>query len=236
VVKDAASSAQIEGTRATIVDVIEMGADVALFETDADDILYYIKALNYGIERLKNFPLSLKLIREIHKQLMTGARSSHFANPGEFRDSQNWIGGTKPDNALFVPPNVQDMKRALSDLEKFLYNEKETLPLIHIALTHAQFETIHPFFDGNGRTGRLLITMLLCHKNMLEKPVLFLSSYFKKYQKVYYQRLHDYHDGEVFSWINFFLDGVIEIANDSILISKQITLLSEEDMSKMLSF
>ena len=236
VVKDAASSAQIEGTRATIVDVIEMGADVALFETDADDILYYIKALNYGIERLKNFPLSLKLIREIHKQLMTGARSSHFANPGEFRDSQNWIGGTKPDNALFVPPNVQDMKRALSDLEKFLYNEKETLPLIHIALTHAQFETIHPFLDGNGRTGRLLITMLLCHKNMLEKPVLFLSSYFKKYQKVYYQRLHDYHDGEVFSWINFFLDGVIEIANDSILISKQITLLSEEDMSKMLSF
>lgn len=233
VAKDATSSAQIEGTKATIVDAIEMEAGVAVKKTDADDILYYIKALHYGIERLKEFPLSLRLIREIHSRLMTGARVSHFADPGEFRKSQNWIGGTKPDNASFVPPTVNEMNRALNDLEKFLHDEKETLPLIHAALTHAQFETIHPFLDGNGRTGRLLITMLLCHRNMLERPVLFLSSYFKKYQKVYYQRLHDYHYGDVDAWINFFLDGVIETANDSILISKQITNLREDDMTRI---
>ena len=197
--------------------------------------MYYIKALNYGIERLKEFPLSLRLIREIHSQLMTGARATHFADPGEFRKSQNWIGGTTPNNASFVPPSVDKMNRALNDLEKFLHNEKTTLPLIHTALTHAQFETIHPFLDGNGRTGRLLITMLLFHRNMLERPVLFLSSYFKKHRKVYYQKLHDYHYGEVEPWIDFFLDGVIETANDSILISKQITKLREDDMAKIQS-
>ena len=235
VAKDAASSSQIEGTKASMADAIEMNAGVALKKTDADDILFYIKALNYGIERLKEFPLSLRLIREIHSKLMTGARATHFADPGEFRKSQNWIGGTTPNNASFVPPTVSEMTRALDDLEKFLHNEKSTLPLIHTALTHAQFETIHPFLDGNGRTGRLLITMLLCHRNMLEKPVLFLSSYFKKYRKVYYQKLHDYHYGEVEPWINFFLDGVIETANDSILISKQITKLREDDITKIQS-
>ena len=166
---------------------------------------------------------------------MTGARATHFADPGEFRKSQNWIGGTTPNNASFVPPAVDEMNRALNDLEKFLHNEKTTLPLIHTALTHAQFETIHPFLDGNGRTGRLLITMLLCHRNMLERPVLFLSSYFKKHRKVYYQKLHDYHYGEVEPWIDFFLDGVIETANDSILILKQITKLREDDMEKIQS-
>lgn len=233
VAKDAESSAQIEGTKATIVDAIEMKGGVAMKETDADDILYYIKALNYGLKRLKEFPLSLRLIREIHSQLMTGARSTHFADPGEFRKSQNWIGGTKPDNASFVPPTVDEMNRALNDLEKFLHNEKATLPIIHAAFAHSQFETIHPFLDGNGRTGRLIITMLLCHRNMLERPVLFLSSYFKKHQKVYYQRLHGYHYGDVEAWINFFLDGVIETANDSILVSKQITKLREDDMAKI---
>lgn len=231
--KDATSSAQIEGTKATIVDAIEMDAGVASSETDADDILYYIKALDYGTERLKGFPLSLRLLREIHAQLMTGARSTHFADPGEFRKTQNWIGGTRPDNALFVPPPVHEMNRSLNDFEKFLYDEKATLPLIHIGLTHAHFETIHPFLDGNGRTGRLLITMLLCHRNMLERPVLFLSSYFKKNQKIYYQRLHDYHDGGVEAWLDFFLDGVIDTANDSILLSKKITKLREDDMAKI---
>ena len=184
VAKDATSSSQIEGTKASMADAIEMNAGVAIKKTDADDILFYIKALNYGIERLKEFSLSLRLIREIHSQLMTDARATHFADPGEFRKSQNWIGGTTPNNASFVPPTVGEMNKALNDLEKFLHNEKLTLPLIHTALTHAQFETIHPFLDGNGRTGRLLITMLLCHRNMLERPVLFLSSYFKKHQKL----------------------------------------------------
>ena len=233
--KDAASSAQIEGTKATIVDAIEMDAGVAVKKNDADDILYYIKALHYGIERLNSFPLSLRLIREIHSALMTGARATHFADPGEFRQTQNWIGGTSPENATFVPPPVPEMKTALGDFEKFLHNEKATLPLIHIALMHAQFETIHPFLDGNGRTGRLLITMLLCHKEMLERPVLFLSTFFKKHQKVYYQKLYNYSYGETEEWINFFLDGVIETVQNAILISKQITKLRDDDMAKIQS-
>ena len=233
VAKDAASSAQIEGTQATMVEAIEMEAGVTTEQTDANDILYYIKALNYGTERLKKFPLSLRLTREIHSQLVEGARTSHFADPGQFRRSQNWIGGTSPTNALYVPPTVDDMNRALDDFEKFLHAKLQTPPLLHIALMHAQFETIHPFLDGNGRTGRLLITMLLCHRNLLERPVLFLSSYFKKHQKVYYSKLHDYHDGEVETWVDFFLDGVIHTANESISISKQITELREVDMAKI---
>lgn len=233
VAKDAESSAQIEGTQATIIDALEKGAGIAVKDTDADDILYYIKALEYGTERLKTLPLSLRLIKELHEKLMTGARATHFANPGEFRNSQNWIGGTSPSNALFVPPPVNEMKEALNDFEKFLYNENSVLPIIHIALTHAQFETIHPFLDGNGRTGRLIITMLLCHRNLLERPVLFLSSFFKQNQKVYYQKLDGYHSGEVHEWIDFFLDGVIATAEESIEISKQIRAIRDEDMEKI---
>jgi len=233
--KDAASSAQIEGTKATMIDAIEKSGGVATSKTDADDILFYIKALDYGIKRLENFPLSLRLIKEIHSRLMTGARASHFSDPGEFRKSPNWIGGTTPANALFVPPLVEDMHRALNDFEKFLHSEEMTLPLIHIAYTHAQFETIHPFLDGNGRTGRLLVTMLLCHRKLLERPALFLSSYFKKHQKIYYQKLNGYHFGEVEEWINFFLDGVIDTANESIIISKKITGIREQDLEKIQS-
>ncbi len=233
VAKDAESSSQIEGTKATMVDAMEKKAGIATKETDADDILYYIKALNYGLDRVKTLPLSLRFICELHNKLMTGARASHFSDPGSFRKSQNWIGGTLPSNASFVPPPVNEMQKALNNFEKFLHDEKATLPLIQIALAHAQFETIHPFLDGNGRTERLLITMLLCHNAMLEKPVLFLSAYFKKYQKIYYQKLYDYHHGEVGSWIDFFLDGVIETAEQSILISKKITKLRETDMAKI---
>ena len=164
---------------------------------------------------------------------MAGARSTHFSDPGEFRKSQNWIGGTRPDNAHFVPPTVSDMNRALSDFEKFLHEEKKILPLIHIGVMHAQFETIHPFLDGNGRTGRLFITLLLCHRKLLERPVLFLSSYFKKHQRLYYQKLDDYHNGNVEDWINFFLDGVIETAQESIEISRKIRQLRDSDMTKI---
>jgi Fic family protein len=234
VTKDATSSAQIEGTRATIIDAIEMNAGVATKKTDADDILFYIKSLNYGVKRLGDFPLSLRFIRELHSKLMDGARSTHFADPGEFRKTQNWIGGTTPSNALFVPPPVADMHNALNDFEGFLHAENQTLPLIQTAIMHAQFETIHPFLDGNGRTGRLMITMLIFYKGLLERPVLFLSSYFKKYQKIYYQRLNAYHEnGEVEAWVDFFLDGIIETANASILASKEITRLREDDMSKI---
>jgi Fic family protein len=233
--KDATSSAQIEGTKATLVDALEMDAGVASKKTDADDILFYVKALNYGIGRLGEFPFSLRFIRELHSQLMTEARSTHFADPGEFRRTQNWIGGTSPSNALYVPPPVPDMRDALDDFEKFLRTKDLTLPIIHAALMHAQFETIHPFLDGNGRTGRLLITMLLYERGLLERPVLFLSSYFKKHQKVYYLRLDGYHNGEVEEWVNFFLDGIIETALDAIRISKEITRLREHDMEKLLA-
>ena len=233
VAKDAESSAQIEGTRATMMDALEKSAGVALKETDADDILYYIKALEYGTERLKTLPLSLRLIREVHDKLMTGARATHFADPGEFRKSQNWIGGTTPANALFVPPPVHEMHQSLGDFEGFLHDEESVLPLIHIALSHAQFETIHPFLDGNGRTGRLIVTMLLCHRDLLERPVLFLSSYFRKNQKTYYARLNGYHEGDVYSWLDFFLDGIIETANESIEISKKIRKIRDDDMAKI---
>lgn len=233
ITKDATSSAQIEGTQATIVDALEMESGVATKETDAGDIIYYIKALNFGIKRLESFPLSKRVIKEIHAQLMTGARATHFSDPGEFRKTQNWIGGTRPDNAHFVPPPVNEMKYSLNDFETFLHNEQKVLPLIHIGIMHAQFETIHPFLDGNGRTGRLLVTLLLCHRNLLERPVLFLSSYFKKHQKTYYQKLDDYHAGNVDSWLDFFLDGVIETAKESIEIARKIRKLRDEDMLKI---
>lgn len=236
--KDAASSSQIEGTMATMVDAIE--AEVKITENipdDVDDILHYIKALNYGMKRVTegNFPMGLRFVRELHKELMHKARRTHFSDPGEFRKSQNWIGGTRPGNARFVPPPVEAMKTSLGELETFIHVDDTIPTVIKAGLVHAQFETIHPFLDGNGRTGRMLITFYLWKEGYLEKPVLFLSSYFKKYQKVYYERLSDYHSGSVFKWTEFFLDGVIEIANEAIDTVGQITKLREEDMIKIQS-
>jgi len=234
--KDAASSSQIEGTLATMVDAIE--AEVKINEkipSDVDDILHYIKALNYGVERVtrNNFPMALRLVRELHKELMYKARATHFSDPGEFRKSQNWIGGTRPDNARFVPPPVIEMLASLGELEKFMHAEDTIPTIIKAGLIHAQFETIHPFLDGNGRTGRMLITFYLWKEGFLEKPVLFLSSYFKRHQQIYYEKLEDYHDGKVNEWIDFFLDGVIEIANEAIDIVGKITVLREKDMAKI---
>jgi Fic family protein len=232
ILKDATYSAQIEGTKATMMDALELEAGFQNHETDADDILFYIKALNYGIARLTNFPFSLRFIRELHKELMTNARSSHFSDPGEFRRSQNWIGGTNLQNAAYVPPTTEDMQKALTDLEGFIHRT-DIIPIVHAALTHAQFETIHPFLDGNGRTGRLIISLFLYQRQILEKPVLFLSSYFKKHQQLYYQKLDGYHNNQVNEWLNFFLDAVIETANESIETSKKITSLIETDMRKI---
>jgi len=234
--KDAASSSQIEGTMATMIDAIEAEIKITTnIPEDVDDILHYIKALNYGIKRATadNFPMVLRFIRELHKELMHKARVTHFSDPGEFRQTQNWIGGTRPDNARFVPSPVSEMHGALSDLEKFMNTDDATLAVIKAGLIHAQFETIHPFLDGNGRTGRMLITFYLWKERFIEKPVLFLSSYFKKYQKIYYEKLSGYHDGNVTEWIDFFLDGVIEIANEAIDIVGKITVLREKDMAKI---
>ena len=232
--KDAASSSQIEGTHATMIDAIEAEARIETdIPSDVDDILHYIKALNYGMRRMQEFPFVLRFVRELHKELMEGARSTHHAYPGEFRRTQNWIGGTSWNNASFVPPPVEDMNRALGDLEKFVHSEGDLLPLIKAGILHAQFETIHPFTDGNGRTGRMLITFFLWKAGLLERPVLFLSSYFKRHQKVYYERLRGYHHGEAERWMDFFLDGVIDIAQEAIDIVSKITTIRDRDMMKL---
>jgi len=234
--KDAAASSQIEGTQATMIDTIEAESKTAVkIPDDVADILHYIKALNYGITRLKDFPFSLRFIREIHKVLMKGARKTHFSDPGNFRASQNWIGGTKPSNASFVPPPINEMKRALSDLEKFFYNDCVALPIIKAGMIHAQFETIHPFLDGNGRTGRMLITFILNLEKLLDLPVLFLSNYFKQHQNTYYEKLNDYHNSKIERWLEFFLDGVIDVSEEAIETAKKITILREKDMQKIQS-
>ena len=221
---------------ATMIDAIEaeVGTNTNI-PNDVDDILHYIQALRYGMERAKteNFPLSLRFLRELHRELMSQARASQFANPGEFRQTQNWIGGTRPDNARFVPPPVTEMNRSLGDLEKYIYQEDATLVIVKAGLLHAQFETIHPFLDGNGRTGRMFITFFLWQQHFLENPVLFLSSYFKKYQQHYYEKLTDYHNGHVEAWIDFFLDGVIEISDEAISIVDKLTSLRERDFMKI---
>lgn len=234
--KDATSSSQIEGTMATMIDAIE--AEIKIHTNipeDVDDILHYIRALNYGMKRVvvDDFPLTLRFIRELHEKLMHKARATHFSDPGEFRKSQNWIGGTQPDNARFVPPPVDDMHKALTDFENYMHSEDGTLPVIKAGLLHAQFETIHPFLDGNGRTGRMLVTFYLWKEKFLEKPVLFLSSYFKKHQQLYYEKLFGYHNGIVDDWVDFFLDGVIEIAGEAIDIVGEITILRQNDMEKV---
>lgn len=236
--KDAAASSQIEGTMATMIDAIEAEVRTnANVPNDVDDILHYIKALRYGMERAKidNFPFSLRFLRDLHRELMSKARATHFADPGEFRTSQNWIGGTRPDNARYVPPPVVEMKQSLDDLEKYFYATDNLLTVIKAGVLHAQFETIHPFLDGNGRTGRMLITFFLWHEHFLENPVLFLSSYFKRHQEAYYEKLMLYHTGNVASWVDFFLDGVIEIANEAVATVDKITKLREQDMMKMQS-
>lgn len=233
ITKDATSSSQIEGTKATIIDAFEYAADpVITNDTDADDISHYIQALNYGLTRLKDddFPFSLRFVRELHKKLMDGARSTHFSDPGEFRKTQNHIGGTRPDNASFVPPAPEELNTPLRDLENFIHTPF-IHPIIDAGLLHSQFETIHPFLDGNGRTGRLLITFYFIHNKCLDLPALFLSSYFKKYKKVYYQRLDEYHNGNILPWLDFFIDAVISTAEEAIEMSKKVTELRNQDLA-----
>lgn len=232
--KDAASSSQIEGTHADLIDAIEAEAKIDThIPEDVDDILHYIRALNYGMKRMEKFPLSLRFVRELHRELMEDARVTNHPYPGEFRRTQNWIGGTTLKNASFVPPPVTEMKESLSDLERFIHSGDDMLTLIKAGLLHAQFETIHPFTDGNGRTGRMLVTFYLMKMELLEKPVLFLSSYFRKHQELYYQRLNGYHSGNVQAWIEFFLDGVIEIAEEASETVAQITRIRDRDTLKI---
>lgn len=235
--KDAAYSSQIEGTKATLQDAVAapVTEEKARMHPDVDDITHYVEAVNYGIERTKTLPISLRLIKEIHERPMTGARATQHAYPGEFRRSQNWIGGKSPSDASFVPPAPSDMQNSLDDLEKFIHAKDELPSLVKAGLLHAQFETIHPFTDGNGRTGRVLISMYMHHAELLELPILYLSSYFKKHQKLYYQKLQEYHDEDanINGWLEFFLEGVAEIADSSIETCAKITALRDKDFAKM---
>ncbi|MEK7202144.1 MAG: Fic family protein [Patescibacteria group bacterium] len=235
--KDAAYSSQIEGTKATLQDAVAapVTEEKSRMHPDVDDITHYVNAVNYGIERTKTLPISLRLIKEIHARLMTGARSTQHAYPGEFRRSQNWIGGKSPMDASFVPPAPNDMQNSLDDLEKFIHAKDDPPSLIKAGLLHAQFETIHPFTDGNGRTGRMLIAMYMHSAELLELPILYLSSYFKKHQKLYYQKLQEYHDEDanINGWLEFFLEGVAEIADSSVETCAKITALRDKDFAKM---
>jgi Fic family protein len=235
--KDAAYSSQIEGTKATLQDAVAapVTEEKSRLHPDVDDIVHYVDAVNYGIQRSATLPISLRMIREIHEKLMVGARSTHHAYPGEFRRSQNWIGGKTPQDASFVPPAPQDMHIALNDLERFIHAKDDYPCLIKAGLLHAQFETIHPFTDGNGRAGRMLIAMYMHHTKILELPILYLSSYFKKHQKLYYQKLQNYHeeDSDINGWLEFFLEGVAEIADSSIETCTKITALRDRDFAKM---
>lgn len=229
--KEAVLSSQIEGTQASLVDVLAFEADAALPKNpqDIEEVVNYVAALNYGLERLASLPLSLRLIREIHERLMVGVRGAE-KHPGQFRTSQNWIGGIGSTlaTARFIPPAPSDMQAALGDLELFLHASKPLPKLLKIGLAHAQFETIHPFLDGNGRMGRLLITFYLCQQQVLRKPLLYLSHYFKAHQTEYYDHLQQVRDeGAWENWLQFFLQGVAEVAQQATTTARGIVQLRE---------
>lgn len=232
--KEAAYSSQVEGTRAKLTDALQAEVErTPDMPKDVDDILHYIQAMNEGLKRLDKLPLSLRLIREVHATLLTKARSSTNPHPGEFRKSQNWIMGTNPQDARFVPPPPEYVMEAMSDLEKFFYSHEDLPILIKAGLIHSQFETIHPFLDGNGRTGRLLITFYLCQQKILERPVLYLSEHFKKHRDVYFSMLDEYRKGNVVSWLDFFLKGIVRVAGEAIETSNKVIELREKDLQKV---
>jgi Fic family protein len=230
--KEAVLSSQIEGTQASLADVLELEAKVLNPDSPSDvaDVLNYVRALDYGMERLKTLPMSLRLICEIHERLMEGNRGQE-RNPGEFRRSQNWIGpqGCNLNTARYVPPAPDDMKNALGDWEKFLHDSGRMPILFKVGLAHSQFESIHPFLDGNGRIGRLMITFLLCEQDVLRRPMLYLSHFFKQNQTEYYDRLQAVRDkGEWEAWLKFFLRGIGQVAAEATQIARRILAVRDE--------
>jgi Fic family protein len=231
--KEAVLSSQIEGTQSSLSDLLlyENAEVPGVPLDDVQEVSNYVAALNHGLKRLRSgFPLSLRLIREIHEVLLVKGRGSH-AQPGEFRKSQNWIGGSRPGNAAYVPPPPEYVMDCLADLESFLQPEQNSLPLlIRAGLAHAQFETIHPFLDGNGRVGRLLITFMLTEQQMLHEPVLYLSLFFKKHRRLYYDRLNGTRSDEGWKeWLDFFLQGVRDTANQAVQTAIEIDKLFRAD-------
>ncbi len=230
--KEAVLSSQIEGTQSSLQDLLSAEAKMFSSElpSDVDEVVNYVNAMNHGLERLRDLPVSVRLIKEIHERLLHGARGARLT-PGELRTSQNWIGsgGCTLGEATFVPPPPHEVPAALGDLENFLHSGSDLPQLIQIGLAHVQFETIHPFLDGNGRIGRLLITFLLCQREILLKPVLYLSHFFKRHRSEYYERLQAVRDhGQWEEWLEFFLRGVSEVSREATETARRILALRED--------
>ncbi len=235
--KEAVLSSMIEGTQSSLADLLlfELDQEPGVPLQDVQEVSNYVAALDYGLSRLaEGFPLSLRLLKEIHGVLLAKGRGSH-QTPGEFRSSQNWIGGARPGNAVFVPPPAGQVLDCMSRLELFLHDRPESTPaLLKAALAHVQFETIHPFLDGNGRLGRLLITLLLCDQEVLRKPMLYLSLYFKTHRQYYYELLNAVRStGDWESWLDFFAEAVIETASQAVDTARQLLRLSHEDRDRI---
>lgn len=229
--REAVDSSAIEGTQSTLEDVLsyELRSGVTNLPDDVEEVVNYVRAMNYGLDRLSALPLSLRLIREIHGELLHGVRGGNKA-PGEFRRTQNWIGGAGAslNHATFVPPPVPDMTAALANLETYLHVRDEYPALVHAAIVHGQFETIHPFLDGNGRVGRLLITFLLMQQGVISRPLLYLSYFLKRHRAEYYDRLNAIRvDGDWEGWVRFFLRGVYETASEATDTARRIVRLRE---------
>jgi Fic family protein len=239
--KEAVLSSQIEGTQATLVDLLSheaMNPDRPLAGTDVDEVCNYLSALSYARSELRRkggLPLSTRLLNQAHRRLMAG-RPGRGARPGEVRSSQNWVGGTRPGNAVFVPPPPHALSDALSKFEQWMHAKDRRNPLVRCALLHAQFETIHPYLDGNGRIGRLLITLLLEHWELLSEPLLYLSLYFKRNRDEYYRRLGDIRtEGDWEAWVAFFLEGVRSTADETMATVRQMFALVNRDRANALA-
>jgi len=234
--KEAVLSSQIEGTQSTLSDLLrfEIEAQAGQPIDDIREVSNYVDAMMYGLERLEDLPLSLRLIREMHSRLLQSGRGES-KSPGEFRRSQNWIGGTRPGNALFVPPPPSEMNQCLDAFERFMHQSDTRLPaLIRAGLLHVQFETIHPFLDGNGRIGRLLVTLFLCVNGVLGKPLLYLSLYLKTHREDYYRLLQEVREhGAWEAWLEFFLTGVADTANQAFGAATRIVDLFKEDRERI---
>jgi Fic family protein len=234
--KEAVLSSQIEGTQSTLTDLLRFETEAQSGQPidDIREVSNYVDAMMYGLERLEQLPLSLRLIREMHARLLQSGRGG-TKSPGEFRRSQNWIGGTRPGNALFVPPPTSELDACLGAFEAFMHEERSRLPaLIKAGLLHVQFETIHPFLDGNGRIGRLIVTLYLCAHGVLRKPLLYLSLYLKTHRAEYYRLLQDVRErGAWEEWLEFFLNGVAETANQAFEASTRIVELFKEDRERI---
>ncbi len=235
--KEATFSSQVEGTQATFADLLKIEAKIQdkKIPYDVKEIFNYIKAMNYGLKRMSSLPLSLRLLKEIHAILLKDVRGRE-RQPGEFRTTQNWIGGPTINTATYVPTPPHQLMSSLSNLEKFFYDTSPIPILIKTGLIHSQFENIHPFLDGNGRLGRLLITFYLCQQKVLQKPLLYLSVYFKEHQKDYYYWLNRVHEkDDIEGWLKFFLQGVTQTAKQGFETAQKILKLRDEDVQKVSS-